>query len=77
MQKLTDAEIALLTEAQKEAYEKQVHEYQQREEFVERLEYLEKVKLPQPKPKMKPVKIIKPPAFTPTISAIAPSSVNP
>ena len=41
MQKLTDAELALLTEAQKEAYEKQMHEYQQREAFVERLEYLE------------------------------------
>lgn len=68
MQKLTDAELALLTEAQKEAYEKQMHEYQQREAFVERLEYLEKVKLPQPKPKMKPVKIIKPPAFTPIVS---------
>ena len=65
---LSQEEIAVLNEHEKKAYEQAYQEYLERTSFVERLEQLDKVRMPQVSVKKRGIKKIKPPVI-PTIKA--------
>jgi hypothetical protein len=58
---LSEKEIGMLSEKERQIYETEYKEYSERKAFVERLEYLEGVKFPKVRPKKKPIKVIKAP----------------
>lgn len=58
---LSQEEIAVLNEHEKKAYEQAYQEYLERTAFVERLEQLDKVRMPQVSVKKKGIKKITPP----------------
>lgn len=60
---LCETEIALLSEEEKRLYQKQQKEYSEREAFVNRLEQLDSVEMPNVKPKKFAVKVVKPAEF--------------
>jgi hypothetical protein len=60
---LSQEEIAVLNEHEKKAYEQAYQEYLERTAFVERLEQLDKVRMPQVSVKRKGIKKIKPPVI--------------
>lgn len=60
---LSQEEIAVLNEHEKRAYEQAYQEYLERTAFVERLEQLDKVRMPQVSVKRKGIKKIKPPVI--------------
>ena len=60
---LSQEEIAVLNEHEKRAYEHAYQEYLERTAFVERLEQLDKVRMPQVSVKRKGIKKIKPPVI--------------
>ncbi|MCR4861842.1 MAG: hypothetical protein K5884_04395 [Ruminococcus sp.] len=58
---LSEKELALLSEKERQIYETEYKEYSERKAFVERLEYLDGVKFPKVKPKKPSIKRIKSP----------------
>ncbi|WP_298532219.1 hypothetical protein, partial [uncultured Ruminococcus sp.] len=58
---LSEKELALLSEKERQIYETEYKDYSERKAFVERLEYLDGVKFPKVKPKKPSIKRIKSP----------------
>ena len=61
---LTQDEIDVLSERERKIYEQAYHEYQERAAFVEKLEKLDKVKMPEVSIKMKGVRRIEAPKMS-------------